>query len=112
MKKKIEDTEYNIIPIPPYLSPFNARISELLQKKFTSFQDAEETSKEINQHMEKLLSETVTPKPNKEHQTAVYNALIDLTNAVLQEAQFFRKNQRSGTAKSNATGHSSAPKTE
>jgi len=112
MKKKIGDTEYNIIPIPPHLSPYNARISELLQKKPTSFQDAEEISKEIAQHMEKLLNETVTPKPNKEHMTAVYNALIDLTNAVLVEAQFFRKNKGSNIAKSSSAriSTSQAPK--
>jgi len=103
LKKKIDNVEYEIIPIPPHLSPYNSRISELLQKKAASFQDAEEISKEINQHMEKLLSETVTPKPRKEHQTEIYNAIIDLTNAVLEKAQFFRKNQRPSPSKSNAT---------
>jgi hypothetical protein len=108
VKKKIDNTEYEIIPIPPYLSPYNARISELLQTKSKNFQEAEEISKEIKQHMEKLLSETVKPNPPIEHQTAVYNALIDITNATIKQAEFFRKNKglnptKSGTVSINST---------
>jgi len=112
VKKKIGDTEYEIIPIPPHLSPYNARISELLQKKPQSFQEAEEISKEIAQHLEKLLSETVKPKPPIEHQTAAYNALIDVTNALIEEAEFFRKNQGPNSGKRSTTRPSTtqAPK--
>jgi len=105
VKKKIETIEYNIIPISPHLSPYATRIGELLQKKPQSVQEVEETSGEINVLMDKLLSETVKPKPTKEHQTQVFNILCEYTNAVIQEAQFFRKNKGSNSAKGNTARH-------
>jgi hypothetical protein len=54
--------------------------------------------------MELLLPETVMPKPDKLHYLQVFNTLIDLTNKTMEEAEFFRKNQGSKSAKSNSTG--------
>jgi len=103
MKKTIDGTEYTIIPIPPHLSPYSTRISELLQTKPQSLQETDERSKEIDTLVEKLLSKTVKPNPAPEHQLAIFNALIDLTNATIAEAQFFRSRKGSQPAKSNAT---------
>lgn len=112
MKRKIGDTEYNIIPIPPHLSPFSTLISERLQLKPEGPQDAETISQQIAEAMKALLSGTVKPYPKPEHETQVFNALIDITNKVIHEAQFFRKDKRPNAGKGNSArpGDSQAPK--
>jgi len=112
VKKKIGDTEYTIIPIPPHLSPYNSRISELLQKKTQNLQETKETSQELEECMKILLSGTVKPQPLPEDQTEVYNALIDLTNEVISKAQFFRKNQGPSPAKSSSICPTDSQKTK
>lgn len=101
MKLKIEDAEYTIIPIPPNLSPYSTRISELLQRKPQTSQEADEISCEISKYMDKLLGGTVKPKPSEGHMLQLFNAVIGLTNKVLEEAGLFRKTKQSNLEKSN-----------
>jgi hypothetical protein len=103
LKVKIEDTEYTIIPIPPSLSPYSTHISEMLKVKPQSVADAEKMSVEIEKAMEKLLAGTVKPIPAKEHHIQVFNALVDLTNKVLEDARFFRQDKGSSPEKGSAT---------
>lgn len=111
MKKKIEDVEYEIIPIPPYLSPYSTRISELLKKTPQSVEDASEISGEIKEAMDKLFAETVTPKPERKHRTQVFNTINKLTMEVIEDAKFFRKPKRSRDGKSGATSAGNSQKT-
>lgn len=103
IKKKIGNAEYNIIPIPPHLSPYLSRYGEISQKKPENLRETEELSKESEKIVEKLLSETVKPKPQLEHELAVFNAVINLTNQTIQDAQFFRTKQGPSATKSSTT---------
>ncbi len=83
-----------------------------MQQKPKSAQEVEANSKEIQVLIQKLLKETVNPEPKVEHQTEIFKVLCDLTNAVINEAQFFRKNHGPKPTKSNTAGaaDSQAPK--
>lgn len=97
---KLSGTEYELFPVPPYLSPYSARIGELLKLKPANFEEAQKQSEEIDKLMEKLFEGTVTPKPNKTDSLRLFNAIIDLTNEVMQEAKFFRTTKRCDADKS------------
>ena len=69
MKLKVEDVEYEIIPIPPSFSPYATLIGDLLQaKKPQSIEEAEKNSDTIAKAMTKLFAGTVKPAPKAEHQ--------------------------------------------
>jgi len=112
MKKKIEDVEYEIIPIPPNLSPFSTRISKLLQQEPKTVEEAKEISAEIKAAMDILLEGTVTPEPKKGHRTQLLNTLNQLTKAAIDDAEFFRKSKRRSSRESSSAGHNSAQETE
>jgi len=112
LKTKIGDTEYTVMPIPPYLSPYSTRIGELLQKRPQTVQEAEEMSKEIKILMEKLLKETVKPEPSIEHQTQIFKVLCNHTNDIIQQAQFFRAHKGSSITKSSAARSDPASETK
>jgi len=73
-----------------------------MKQQPASFEEAEKLGQEIKKCVEKLVNECVNPEPEKEDMLRVYNALIDVTNKAIKDAQFFRDIQRSGTAKSSA----------
>jgi len=102
MKLKIDAVEYTITPIPPYLSPYSTRISELLTRKPRTNQEADEISGEITFAMKKLLSGTVTPTAPPEHELQLFKAVIQLTNTILEDAQFFRQAKKSNIEKGRA----------
>ena len=112
MKKKIEDVEYEITPIPPNLSPFSTRISKLLQQEPKTVEEAKEISAEIKAAMDILLEGTVTPEPKKGHRTQLLNTLNQLTKAAIEDAEFFRKSKRRSSRESSSAGHNSAQETE
>jgi len=107
MKKQIHGVEYEIKPIPPHLSPYSTRISELLQKKPQNVQEADVASDEIAACLGKLLAGTVNPVPPKEHQWQLFKILNDLTTKTLKDAGFFRKPKGSNTTKSGPPGAAS-----
>jgi len=102
MKLKIDAVEYKVTPIPPYLSPYSTRISELLTRKPQTNQEADEISNEIIFAMKKLLSGTVTPAPLPEHELRLFKAVIQLTNTILEDAGLFRQPKKSNIEKSRA----------
>ena len=112
MKKKIEDVEYEIIPIPPSLSPFSTRISKLLQQEPKTVEEAKEISAEIKKAMDVLLEGTVTPEPKKGHRTQLLNALNQLTKAAIEDAEFFRKSKRRSSGESSSAGRINSQETK
>jgi len=88
---------------PPHLAPITARIGELLQKHPATADEAKQMSEEIKPLMTLVLSQTAHPAPPMEHQTQVYQALINLTNEVVNEAAFFRGARRTDGAKSSTS---------
>jgi hypothetical protein len=112
MKKKIEDVEYEIIPIPPSLSPFSTRISKLLQQEPKTVEEAKEISAEIKAAMDILLEGTVSPKPKKGHRTQVFNSLNLLTKEAIEDAEFFRKPKRRSSRESSSTGDNDSQETK
>lgn len=100
MKQTIDGIEYNLIPQPPYLSPFTRRAAQLLKNEPQSLEEAQRNSEEIKQCMEKIFAETVKPQPKIEHYVQVFNAINELTNQVIKDAEFFRKPKRSNIGKS------------
>jgi hypothetical protein len=88
VKVKIGNNEYIITPLPPRLAPHNAFYSELLQRKPSSVQEAEEIGASIKELTELVLKATVTPTPPEEHYTQLYNAVTELTNKVLSQSFF------------------------
>jgi len=97
---QIDGVNYALQPIPPHLSPFNHIIGKLLKEDPKTFDDAARISAEIEKSLGKLLQECASPTPKKEHQLAVFNAIISLTNETINDAEKFRKHGRSNTAKS------------
>jgi hypothetical protein len=113
MKKvKIEDVEYVIMPVPPYLSPYSTKIGELMRKQPCDMKDADRISSEINEFMKKLLADTVSPEPKKEHMLQVFSEVTALTNKVMEDAGLFRGPRGSGVEKSGESGPSIAREAE
>lgn len=100
MELEVEGVKYTVIPIPPSLSPYSTLIGDLLRAKPQTFEEVEKNSETIAKAMEKLFAGTVKPIPNLEHQTQVFNALIDLTNKTIDNAGLFRKQQRPSASSS------------
>ena len=88
MKVKIGNNEYTVTPLPPRLAPHNAFYSELLQRKPSSVEEAQEIGKNLGELCEIILTATVTPTPREEHYTQLYNAVVELTNRVLSQSFF------------------------
>lgn len=109
MELEVEGVKYQLIPIPPSHSPYSTLIGDLLRAKPKSIEEAEKNSETIAQAMEKLFAGTVKPTPKQEHQSQVFNALIDLTNKTIEDAKFFRNNQEPDTTKSGSVEPSAAP---
>lgn len=95
MKVKIKgaDREYDVQAVPPYMGPFNLRLSNLLRTPPKNVKDAETISAEIKELQSKLLKECVTPEVPQGDMLEVYNALMNVTKAVLTDADSFRKNK-------------------
>jgi len=112
MKKKIGNIEYNIIPLPPYLSSAFRKAVELLkalqEKPPKSIEEDRQCREETKIWMLEVLKETVEPEPKKEHYLELWNILCDITNQVAEDAQFFRKPKRPDTGESKSISHSSA----
>jgi len=102
MEKEIDGVKYNLIPVPPYASPYNVLLGDLLRKKPETVEAAEAISHAIKKAMEKLFAETVTPTPKPEHQTQLFNAVSELTTKVLKEAGLFREDSGPDAAKGDA----------
>jgi len=95
VKLKIDGVEYQVKPMPLHLSPYAARMSELLQKVPTDLSEADEMSKEIEQLQSKIFAETVSPEVRKEHTIELYNAVNDLTREIMKKAGLFRESKQS-----------------
>ncbi|HLE74922.1 MAG TPA: hypothetical protein VI864_02630 [Candidatus Bathyarchaeia archaeon] len=100
MELEVEGVKYEIIPIPPSLSPYSTLIGDLLRAKPQTIEEVEKNSGTIAKAMEKLFAGTVKPTPKLEHQTQVFNALINLTNKTIEAAGLFRGDKGSSTSPS------------
>lgn len=103
MKLVLDGKEYQIIPVPPHLSPYMTLTSELMKKKFATFEEAEETSKQIERLLRKVMEETISPQPEKEHLLKLFYALVEETEKVFKTMEPFRKPEGSSSDKSDTT---------
>jgi hypothetical protein len=103
MELEVESVKYEIMPIPPNLSPYSTLIGNLLRATPQNLEDAEKNSDIIAKAMEKVFVGTVKPVPKPEHQTQVFNALIDLTNKTIEAAGLFRGDKGPSTPPSSPT---------
>jgi len=108
MKLKIDDVDYELMPVPPSLAPYQARINELMSQKPKSIEETKEISGELKPLIQAVLLETVSPKVRREHELAVFRALMKLTNETLTQVQFFPGGKRSEPEKGGAAGSSAA----
>ena len=88
---KIGETEYDVQPITPELSPFIARIGEVMKTKPKDVEEAKAIRKEIAELSDIIFPETVTPDPAKEHKMQLLQTVLNLTAQVMDEADCFRK---------------------
>ena len=109
---QINGTDYALQPIPPHLSPFNHIVGKLLKEDPKTFDEAARISAELDKSLGKLLQECASPTPKREHQLAVFNAIISLTSETINDAEKFRKHGRSDTAKSSRFGPHNPQETE
>lgn len=91
MKIRIGETEYNVEPITPELSPFMSLLGETLKAKPATVEEAKEVQKKVSELAEIIFPETVTPKPLKRHRMQLLQTVINLTSQVMDEADCFRK---------------------
>jgi len=104
MKKEISGVTYTLIPIPPSLMPFSARILTLLQTTPKSVEDTREASAELKTLVKELLKGTCQPTPLEEHELEVYNVLVQLTNETLEKARLFRQKPGPNAAEGSSAG--------
>jgi hypothetical protein len=102
VKKKIGDTEYNVIPVPPYASGLFKKAADLIQKLVK--EDDKSTREKAKVLMLEVFRETVEPEPQREHYLQLWNLLVEVTNAAVEDAQFFRKQQGSGVGEGGTAG--------
>ena len=87
---KIDNVEYTISAIPPYLQPYVRLYGDLAEKGTKNVTDAKQVEAQMKYIVEKVLTETVSPKPAKEHQFELYRIVNNLTsNAMSRADQFF-----------------------
>lgn len=91
MKVKIGETEYDVEPITPDLSPFISLIGEVMKTKAKDIAEAKENQKKISELSDIIFPETVTPAPLKEHKMQLLQTMLNLTAQVMDEADCFRK---------------------
>ena len=106
VKKKIGDTEYNVIPVPPYASGLFKKAADLIHKLVK--EDEQSTREQAKVLMLEVFKETVEPKPQKEHYLQLWNCLVEVTNAAVEDAQFFRKPKGPGAGEGGAAGPDAA----
>jgi len=102
MEKTIDGITYIITPTSPNLSPYTMLLSKLLKIEPSNVEEAEKTSVEIDKAMTKLFDGTVSPKPKHEHHIQLYNAVIEVTNKALEDAEFFRQRRKSNVEESSS----------
>ena len=103
----VDGRKYKIIPIPPALSPYSMLYAQKVKvAPSATIQEAEEQCKELEQIIDKILSATVTPKPEKADELQVLSAVFDLTGKVVANAGLFRqpKPEQPNTEESGSAG--------
>lgn len=91
MKVKIEETEYEMIPIPPSMAHYNGKIGELSQQKNETLEDAQRIRKAIEEWLHVLFTECVKPLPTTRHSLEAWHKLIVVTEAAMDSARGFRE---------------------
>ncbi|MDH5788096.1 MAG: hypothetical protein OEZ40_07395 [Candidatus Bathyarchaeota archaeon] len=111
MKLKVENFQYELIPIPPHLAPYNTYVAHLLQQLPKNCEEAKRVSDEMSKALDALFAGTVKPQPEKKHYIQVFNALNDLTKKVMEDAGLFRQPKGQRTKKSSPTEPHNSSKT-
>lgn len=110
-KVKLDDVEYEVFPIEPYLMPFFARFATIISPEKTKPQSIEEIdtlTAEGEKLQARLLSKSVIPEPKREHITTLYNILQYLTTKAMDDADSFRKDAGNGETSATSVPHKPA----
>jgi hypothetical protein len=90
VKFKVEDVEYEISTVPPdayvFQDMYYAEIKNLTIPK--TVQEAMDRQKIVRELIDILLAATVTPKPPKQHETALLTAIFNYTSQTITK-EFF-----------------------
>ena len=108
MKVCIDGTEYHVNPIPPSMSLYHIRITELLRAEAKGLQEIRDATSELDALLTELLKECVQPTPAKQHQLTLFNLVMKETDRAIKDAQFFWNQKHGDTAAGSADGASAA----
>jgi hypothetical protein len=113
MKLKLDDVEYTVSAIPPWLCHFTSLIAELQKAKPTSIEELDKNRKDLQVCIGRIFEETVEPAPAKAHVAKLWGIINNLTSRSYQEAdEFFPAQKPRPNPESSVPGQaaSNAPK--
>ena len=83
----IENVEYTICSIPIDQSPYLKLINDILTSTPSTKEDADKKQETLEYAIQKILEATVDKKVAKEHQSIIYNLVIELHNIIAKDAE-------------------------
>jgi len=89
LKIKLEDVEYTVSAIPPWLCHYASIVAELQKAKPTSNEELEKNRKDLQVTISRILEETIEPAPAKAHVAKLWGIINNLTSRSYQEADEF-----------------------
>lgn len=92
-KVKLENKEYNVNPIPPYLHAIMDYYGALQKQTPETLEVTLKIASEAKQCLTEIISATVTPTPPDYLFLELYNVAIEETNKALERAKKFRNQQ-------------------
>jgi hypothetical protein len=113
LKLKLDDDEYTVSAIPPWLCHYASLIAELQKAKPSSIEELEKNRKDLQVCIGRILEETVEPEPAKAHVAKLWGIINNLTSRSYKEAdEFFPAQEPRPNPESNLPGKeaSNAPK--
>ena len=78
LKFTVNNREYEVTPLPPYLVPITSAIRLLSDADVKSVEEAKKNSEEIKILLSQIMAECVTPKPDPRDIVELYLACVDL----------------------------------
>ena len=89
MKIKLDDVEYVVSAIPPWLCHYASLVAELQKAKPQSIEQLDKNRKDLQVCIGRILEETVEPAPAKGHVAKLWGIINNLTTRSYQEADEF-----------------------
>ena len=101
---EIDGVKYEVGAIPPYLLPYMNLYGDLSLKDAKTFQEAKDVEDQMREIVEKVLDETVSPKPKKAHETELFRTVNAMTRQIVDQidAKFFPNRQAQQDNKNNS----------